>query len=395
MIEVQRVAWFPETGPRKIAADRQHMGTCKVYQFGGLKWAHRVARSVLVGCATLLLTMGVDGLELSPERFPITVDGMTMELPYSCSQPIDQPDMRINRIIVAVHGRGPEAPAYLKRILEAGKQAPSQSRRTLVIAPQLLDDGNHTEMTLDDNDIYWTSGVSFWGGLSTGKQARRVSSFEILDQLLASVSNRTLFPRLERIVIIGHSAGGQFVNRYAASSPFEDKVASPAGISLRYIVCNPSTCVYFTPERVVPGTTTQFAVPDFSDCENYNHYGYGPEKLYSYHRENGGALLRDSYASRNVIYMVGAEDNDSRDSSLSNSCRAKMQGRTRLQRATIYFNYLKHVFGAEIAERQTLVVVPGVGHSSRQIFKSKQGVAYLFDYPGDPMENRRFRENLE
>ena len=343
--------------------------------------------SALLVC-TLTVSLSAAGLNLSAKRFPIEIDGEHYALPYSSSFPIDLPHPGIERIIVAIHGRGSIAPEYLNRVKEAGQDVDSVASKVLIIAPQFLDDGDHKGLPVSDTDLYWTSGVGCWGGLSTTELDHRISSFEVLDRMLSAVTDRALFPRLERIVIAGHSAGGQFVNRYAASSDFEDRVARKAGITVRYIVCNPSSYVYFTAERAVQGTVDRFAVPAGTACGEFNKYGFGPEGLYGYHKTQGGALLQDRYRSRNVIYLVGELDANELDESLTRNCQARLQGRHRLERATIYFNYLQHLYGPELLQDQVLVSIPDVGHSSRQVFRSKQGVAYLFDFPVDPMLDR-------
>lgn len=40
---------------------------------------------------------------------------------------------------------------------------------------------------------------------------RRVSSFAAIDEVLHILADKTLFPNLTRVTIVGHSAGGQFV----------------------------------------------------------------------------------------------------------------------------------------------------------------------------------------
>jgi hypothetical protein len=59
-----------------------------------------------------------------------------------------------------------------------------------------------------------------------------------------------------------------------------------------------------------------------------------------------------------------------------------LQGRQRLERATIFYNYIPHYFGSAIRSRYTLVVVRRVGHSGL-LYTSVCGLRYLFDYdPG-------------
>ena len=54
--------------------------------------------------------------------------------------------------------------------------------------------------------------------------------------------------RTPQVVIFGNSAGGQFVNRYAAVGRGPGALAA-RGIQTRFIVANPSTYLYFGDDR--------------------------------------------------------------------------------------------------------------------------------------------------
>jgi hypothetical protein len=93
----------------------------------------------------------------------------------------------------------------------------------------------------------------------------------------------------------------------------------------------------------------------------------------------GVSQLRSQYAQRLVVYLLGENDTDPNDDDLDKECPAKLQGTQRLERGTIYFNYIYHFYGAsEIQGRQTLVTVPGVGHSASAMFNSPQGIKAIF-----------------
>jgi len=95
---------------------------------------------------------------------------------------------------------------------------------------------------------YWTDGGRFWGSRCWGD--RGVSAFAAADILLQRAVDAC--PNLDQIVICGHSGGGQFAQRYAALSCFEDDVAIPQGIAMRYVPMNPGNYLYFNSERFQP-----------------------------------------------------------------------------------------------------------------------------------------------
>ena len=75
-------------------------------------------------------------------------------------------------------------------------------------------------------------------------------------------------------MIAGHSAGGQFANRFAA--------AHPAQPETRYIVANPSSYLYLDAQRREDLWLDKFSIPKSDVCFNYNHYKYGTEILNAY-----------------------------------------------------------------------------------------------------------------
>ena len=75
-----------------------------------------------------------------------------------------------------------------------------------------------------------------------------ISSFEVIDVILARLADRARFPDLRRVVVAGHSGGGQMVQRYAVVGHGEAALTA-AGIAVRYVVANPSSYLYFSAER--------------------------------------------------------------------------------------------------------------------------------------------------
>jgi hypothetical protein len=86
--------------------------------------------------------------------------------------------------------------------------------------------------------------------------------------------------------------------------------------------------------------------------------------------------IRGSYPEKEVVYLLGGED--TREAHLEQTPNAMLQGANRLERGQVYYHYLKHYFGAEIARTQKIAVIPCVGHDNAAIFKSEAGIRYLF-----------------
>ena len=364
------------------------------------------------------------GIPLCNNRFPITGDGGTLYLPYCSNQSIDTANTAIVRVIFAIHGADPIAQSYLDSTLESARMvSPHVEDETLIIAPQFIKYSEYTDGEIDgtiSNDVLLWTGWRFVGWRSHSKNASdeeqpfRISSFTVMDEMLRHIITHENFPNLRRIVILGQSGGGQFVNRFAASSRFEPLLALPAGITVRYIVMNPGSYMYFSDKRVRPRSQRPRYEFDFdfetpsdhtideaiafcasltgndcgsrNECRNqYNRYGWGTEGLldWDYHRNLSLSAeeMAEQYCNRNVVYLVGSEDriigSDIRHTGLS--CGDILQGKDRLERAVIYFAHLKNELGCSIERRHVIDIVPGVGHGGRPIIKSKLGRQYIFE----------------
>ena len=139
------------------------------------------------------------------------------------------------------------------------------------------------------------------------------------------------------------------------------------GIRLRYVVANPSSYAYFSPQRPV-----KF---DIANCPGFNDWKYGMQNLPDYAGGRGAQQLEQDYVSRDVTYLLGQQDTDPNHPALDKSCEAETQGAYRLMRGHNYFDYLKQRH-PQLGHR--LVEVPGVGHDGDKMFTSPEGEKVLF-----------------
>lgn len=318
---------------------------------------------------------------VSPWRFHVEVDGFDLEIPYERSRPLDLPSLQVERVVIAIHGSMRNSGDSFADVMAAA-QAAGEAPRTLVIAPQFLEEEDIVAWSLPSTTLYWD------GGWRQGDRSRntvahprpaRIASFAVVDAIVDAVVAPGAFPNLESIVVAGHSAGGQFVNRFAAGSAAEDDHPER---SFRYVIANPSSYLYFTPERRVTGNPSVFALPtaqEIAACPGYDDYRYGLQNLNHYMAAAGPAAITDRYRRRAVEQLLGELDTGTVD--LSMTCAAMLQGERRLDRGTIYDAYLQHVFGSAIASSHRLRIVPGVGHSSSGIYLSQAGRDALFAAP--------------
>ncbi len=330
----------------------------------------------------LVITTAVAQVEeVSPTTFLMDVDGHELKLPYYFTKPLDQLDESITQLVISQHGNNRNATTYRLSMLTAAVEA-GKSEQTLIIAPQFLTREDIEEWNLPNDYLFWYN-----SGWKIGDRSRtnvaslprpaQISSFEAMDQLIMHVLASGNFPNIKDIVVAGFSAGGQFVNRYAAANLLHNDVKQTYEIDIRYLAGGPSSFLYMNNERRVVGTTDQFAVPA-TGCSEYNDYKYGLNSRNNYLNKTTETIIREQYATRKILYLVGDQDNNPNASALDKDCPAMLQGEQRLERSVIYFNYLKHYYGAEIEDLQQFSIVPDVGHDHNAIFRSTIGSTWIF-----------------
>ena len=322
---------------------------------------------------------------IAPERIKIkTALGETL-IPAYTNVNIDRPNSSIKRAVVLVHGRLRDADRYFD-LAKRAATASDASADTVIIAPQFLSTADAARHNLEPMFARWN--IEAWLGGENAKGAFPISSFEVIDAIVAKLSDRAHFPNLERIVIAAHSGGAQIIQRYAVVGR-ADQVLAKAGLQpyadgmeaatakttamrVRYVVANPSSYLYFDATRPRPNDR----------CADVDHWRYGVNDPVAYVQGDMKAM-EQRYLTRRVIYLLGGADVDPNHSAMDKTCMAQTQGSHRLERGTAYFAHVtQRAKTQNIALRHTRVEVPGVAHDADRMFNSVCGKAALFDAPG-------------
>ena len=290
-------------------------------------------------------------LSIGVAQFPLYVSG-------DWSMPL--PD--IHRAVLILHGYERNADSYFHTGLMAEQAAGTRGAGTLIIAPQFLDLADAAAHPLPANLLRWRA--DDWAGGAPAASPVQISSYAVLDAIIQHLSDRHLFPDLNEIVVAGHSGGGQVVQRYAILA----RTQAPTGIHIRYVVANPSSYAWFGPARPEPAIAAA--------CPGYNRWKYGMNDLPAYAANANVAALEQAFVTRTVTYLLGTADIDPNHPALDKTCMAEAQGPTRYARGHAYFAALQRQFGPAL--HQTVVDVPGAGHSARRMFDSPAGVTALF-----------------
>jgi hypothetical protein len=327
-----------------------------------------VAALALQACAT---APGADRADrpiraVAAGRLTVTTGAGRGEVAVYVSRDWEQPQPGVTRAVVLFHGlRGRDV--FLGTAPDMARV--DAARDALLIAPQFLTDVDAQEHRLPGAVLRWPFSAASGGGVASGPAP--IGSFEVIDAILTRLADRTRFPRLTRVILAGHSAGAQLVQRYAVVG--HGARLADAGLSVRYVVASPSSYLYFSEER--PTAAGALAPFERARCGAFNRWKYGLEDAPAY--VGATPPLEAAYARREVIYLLAAADDDPNDPSMAHDCAAEAQGPDRLTRGHAYMRYLSARHPEGLNHR--LWEVPDVAHHTRQVFTSPCGLAAVFE----------------
>lgn len=273
---------------------------------------------------------------------------------HFANQDLHQKNSLIEKAIITIHGSERNAHTYYSSIETLARRR-GELEKILIISPHYKE----VQDTRLSNEFYFHPEGWLSGDEAINRQD--VNSFEIVEHMVSLMADKTNFPNLKEIVITGHSAGGQLVQRFAVGSLLEKTFPE---MSFRYVVANPGSYLYLTALR-------PFAGP--KNCA-FNDYKFGMDKLNTYMSQRPIAQMITDYLKKDVVYFLGEADIRSDD--IDQSCPAAYQGHFRLERGQSYMNQLS----SEFPEHQHhIYTVPGVGHTQYGMYTSENGIKVLFE----------------
>lgn len=286
---------------------------------------------------------------------------------------LEAPNDRVTRALIMIHGTNRNADHYFDTAKAAAFLAGAIDD-AVVIAPRIVCGTD----PLEPNEINWPCGGDSWrsGGMSTTHPA--LSSFDIVDEILRKLARKSVFPNMEAIVVAGHSAGGQFVNRYEMSNSVHDTL----GVPVSYVVANPSSYAWPDPTRALPvddalpanavagwnvetaHTKFTFGPFDASKAPNYDRWPTGlANRTGAYTAKLSDEQLKKQLVSRPTTYLLGQVDTLPLGG-FDSSPAAMAQGATRRARGEAFAKFVNEVLGA----KHQIMIVPECGHNDRCIY---------------------------
>jgi pimeloyl-ACP methyl ester carboxylesterase len=318
------------------------------------------------------------------ERWVTFGGGPARSMAYA-SYALDTPNSAVTRALIMVHGAGRNADHYFATATAAGFLAGALDN-TVIIAPRLIASPDKPAA----NEVVWPNGNNSWrsGGMSPSNPT--LSSFDFIDEIVRKLADKKTFPNLTKIVVAGHSAGGQVATRYAMAN----KVHDTRGVTITYVVANPSSYAWPAAVRPLPTgdadpaaadkealgddgekvhTNFTFGPFDATKLPNYNHWPAGLENLAGYTGQMTADQLKKQLVERPTTYLLGQVDVLPLGG-FDSSPTAMAQGPTRRARGEAFYKYVKDT----LAARANAIIVPECGHNDRCIFTTDMVLPVIF-----------------
>lgn len=320
----------------------------------------------------------------------VTLGGGPARSMFYRTYSLDEPNARVTRALIVVHGTNRNADHYFDTARAAAFLA-GALEDTVVIAPHMIDRTDKAE----PNEVVWQSS---WrtGGPSVADP--NVTSFDFVDEILRKVAKKSTFPNLKGIVVTGHSAGGQFANRYSMSNTMHGTL----GVPITYVVANPSSYAWPAAVRPLPQddadpvkakdgwsldasaailpphTNFTFGPFDATKAPTYNTWPAGLEKRDD--PRNGAYIakitdeqLKKQLVERPITFILGQVDTLPLGG-FDSSATAMAQGPTRRARGEAFVKYINEVMGA----RHPILIIPECGHNDRCMYTTDLVFPALF-----------------
>lgn len=276
---------------------------------------------------------------------------------FYSSYPAYQENARWEKLkyaVVVTHGQNRDAGNYFTYMM-ATLRNEGLDGNTILMAPFFKSDAD-----AGAGELYWST--SNWREGQNSGDASGISSFEVMDQMLAQLADKSHFPALEKVVITGHSSGALFAQAYAAANKAEGLYP---GIEFHYIVAN-SQYFYYPDDVRYDESAGQFVAP--TGCPAFNRWPLGFVNPPDYLNGIGESVVDQQVIERQVVYLLGTLDTSTTGTLNTADCEAVLLGANRFKRGEHIYSLMEANHGG--VHRSRKVVVVGVGHDAQGMYQS-------------------------
>ena len=359
------------------------------------------------------------------DHFSTSITELTgLSMPYwrrSNGPSLSTPDASVTTGLIVLHGVQREGEGYLCA-MHAGVRkrlvTDDAVRQVLFVSPNVY----LPEDSPAPNELYWDTYAWDRGDDSTADAEKSLSLFRVLDEMVQAMMDKDSYPKLTRVVLIGHSAGGKSLQRLALSSTL---VPRP-GVTISYFVANPGSVAYLAPVRPnlidrssacdatkILSHTWSFSVPvPIGGCDVdsvYNDWPGGLEPRANtppYIAARPAGEMRRAFLARNVTYLSSSEDVcpciESPDGTNCTSLpsglvrdQCSLEGSCHMEIIHAFAQHVRQVhnqmaaagtceFCKDRPPSHRLVPVSGVNHDGCKLLQADETLAAMFpDAPGN------------
>jgi hypothetical protein len=299
----------------------------------------------------------------------VTLGGGPWKGKVYTTYPLNRENPHITRAFIMIHGTNRDADNYFRTALAAAFLG-NALEDTIVIAPRIASAAGNCRDKLDENEVSWSCTGDSWRSGGTSASSDKLTSFDFVDELLRCLATKKAFPNLKTIVVAGHSAGGQFVNRYSMANHIHETL----GLPITYVVANPSSYAYLDSVRPSGDPVTFAAFAGTDKCPMYDRWPYGMQnRTGGYTAKMSVEQLKKQLASRPVTYLLGEIDILPLGG-FDGSCSAMAQGPTRLARGQAFAKFVAEKIGAPHKMQEVHLC----GHNARCMFTDEATLPLIF-----------------
>jgi hypothetical protein len=266
----------------------------------------------------------------------------------------------LTQAVIVVHGASHNPNDYYSYLTNT-LNSESLSESTVLIAPFFKPSAPGSV-----NDFYW-SGTG-WRDGKESSNSNKISSFQVLDEIINQLSDKQHFPVLDQIIVTGQSSGGRFTHVFAPANTSESLHPE---IRFDYIVSE-SQYFYYPDGRRMNESNNQLYTP--SGCAGYEVWPFGFNAVPPYLASQNINTFNQQFIERSIHYLLG--NGNGSDGSLNTSdCSATVLGSTRYHRGENMFQYMQLVY-PEI-HRHTKTIANGISHDGSAMYQSPEFKALL------------------
>lgn len=295
-------------------------------------------------------TVSVDGSSDGWTSIPTSFEGFQMKTdlvisdgdtrivqPYFITSDFDA--SKVKRAILALPGQPRDSWKYANLFNNALNWVYNQSlydiqeSEVIIVAPIVLNTNDQAAGATSDDGADWAvyggSNWEFGGSTQAPAADSSVSFYTALDKMIDMLLDKSVYPNLGKVVVGGHSMGGQAAQRYALFRHGQDN-----DDDVLYWIGNPGSFTWLTADRPAGG-----------DCDgNTNKFPYGLDESSNFPKYvrsmlNDGETTGDMvnrFRSRQIRYAFGLLDNGAGDT----HCESYAQGANHLQRGANFVEML-------------------------------------------------------